>query len=301
MRKVFAVALGLATLGPSTHFAFAEDKCLDEWRICFQIVTRLRPDVSKEDYKGLVAECTTNENACKARTRGAKSKSSEGGKSSGAGGSKPKQVNGQSQRTANGGIIMVTPEGKEWVWNGKYNTVATYERNGVIGEYHSVMQGDPDARWRKVNGKNMQESDPRYMAEAEAAVKKKGPVTVRDHRTPQPAPTPPVSGASTNSGTATHGASAGQAPSTANARIHGNKHRRFIRARSSYWRQWRDRSPICRRRRDQQEARQIRAVAVAHNIGSVPARILAPGSLDQSDVQKLGTLKCAKLSSPHLR
>src|SRR5207244_1786289 len=98
--------------------------------------------------------------------------------------SKPKQVNGQSQRTASGGTIMVTPEGKEWVWNGKYNLVATYEHNGVIGEYHSVMQGDPDARWRKVNGKSMQESDPRYQAEADAAVKKQGRVTVHDHRTP---------------------------------------------------------------------------------------------------------------------
>jgi len=86
--------------------------------------------------------------------------------------SHPKQVNGQAQRTADGGTIMVTPEGKEWVWNGKYNTVATYERNGVIGEYHSVMQGDPDAPSRMVNGKMMKVSDPRYQAEADAAVAK---------------------------------------------------------------------------------------------------------------------------------
>ena len=140
---------------------------------------------------------------------------SGGGNGSGSGGSKPKQVNGQSQRTADGGVIMVTPEGKEWVWNGKYNTVATYEHNGVVGEYHSVMQGDPDARWRKVNGKNMQESDPRYTAEADAAVKKQGPVTVHDHRTPQPTSAPPASGTATKFGTA-KGAASGQALSTTN-------------------------------------------------------------------------------------
>jgi hypothetical protein len=88
-------------------------------------------------------------------------------------GSKPKQVNGQSQRTADGGTIMVTPEGKEWVWNGKYNMIASYEHDGKILEYRSVMQGDPDAPWRAVNGKNMQVSDPRYMAEADAAAAKK--------------------------------------------------------------------------------------------------------------------------------
>lgn len=86
-----------------------------------------------------------------------------GGSGSGSGGgSKPKQVNGQSQRTADGGTIMLTPEGKEWVWNGKYTTVVTINRVGYQ-ETISVMQGDPTVSLTKVvDGRRYNVADPAY-------------------------------------------------------------------------------------------------------------------------------------------
>ncbi len=82
------------------------------------------------------------------------------------GGSKPKPG---AHRTADGGIIMVTPEGKEWVWNGKYSPpVVTINRAGyqvVI----TVKQGDPDVtQMRYVNGQLYNIADPKY-ADAIAA------------------------------------------------------------------------------------------------------------------------------------
>jgi hypothetical protein len=91
--------------------------------------------------------------------------------SSGGGGSKP--LPGTS-RTASGGTLMVTPDGKQWVWNGKYNTVATLEtKDGHIAEYQLIMQGDPAVTSTHiVNGKRLNDADPNYMAEADAAAAK---------------------------------------------------------------------------------------------------------------------------------
>ena len=44
---------------------------------------------------------------------------------------------------------MVTPEGKEWVWNGKTTTVVLYSRsNSAV--YITVMQGDRTFRSGKL-------------------------------------------------------------------------------------------------------------------------------------------------------
>jgi len=80
-------------------------------------------------------------------------------------------VNGQSQRTADGSIIMVTPDGREWHWNGKYNTVIDFRNDlkvGTLTQSHAVMQGDPDAPSQKLNGKYIKVSDPGYQAALDA-------------------------------------------------------------------------------------------------------------------------------------
>jgi len=179
MRKSVIVTLVAASLGAFTQSASAKPNCATKWAECYRTAEQVRKDSGDKEAKRVEARCEDLVAICEITGKwgdlpgkfepGAGTKNSEGGKSTGGGGSKPKPG---AHRTADGGIIMVTPEGREWVWNGKYNLVARYERNGVIGEYHSVMQGDPDANWRKVNGKNIQESDPRYMAEADAAAAK---------------------------------------------------------------------------------------------------------------------------------
>ena len=85
----------------------------------------------------------------------------QGGGSAKGGGSRPKPG---AHRTADGGTIMVTPEGKEWVWNGKTTTVVLYSRsNSAV--YITVMQGDPDVSLRKVvNGRSYNVADPAYAA-----------------------------------------------------------------------------------------------------------------------------------------
>ncbi len=69
---------------------------------------------------------------------------------------------------------MVTPDGKEWSWNGRYNTVATMEtRDGYIAGYVLIMQGDPVVTSTHiVNGKRLNDADPNYMAEADAGLAK---------------------------------------------------------------------------------------------------------------------------------
>lgn len=86
--------------------------------------------------------------------------------------SKPKMVNGQVVKNANGDTIMVTKSGREWAWNGKYNTyVSPASKPGNIISY-SIPQGDPNAPYAKVDGKSIQVSSPQYPA-ALAAVQAK--------------------------------------------------------------------------------------------------------------------------------
>ena len=95
----------------------------------------------------------------------------QGGGNAKGGGSRPKPG---AHRTADGGTIMVTPEGKEWVWNGKTTTVVLDSRsNSAV--YITVMQGDPDVSLRKtVNGRSYNVADPAYAAAIAAEQAKAG-------------------------------------------------------------------------------------------------------------------------------
>jgi hypothetical protein len=69
---------------------------------------------------------------------------------------------------------MVTPEGKEWVWNGKTTTVVVFSRSNY-SESITVMQGDPDVSLRKVvNGRSYNVADPAYAAAVAAEQAKAG-------------------------------------------------------------------------------------------------------------------------------
>jgi hypothetical protein len=69
---------------------------------------------------------------------------------------------------------MVTPEGKEWVWNGKYTTVVLFSRANSA-EYITVKQGDPDVSLTKVvNGRRYNVADPAYAAAVAAEQAKAG-------------------------------------------------------------------------------------------------------------------------------
>ena len=218
MRKVFiAATLGLASLGSSIQPASAARNCLHDAGVCY------------EKLRGAGYNTLTTANVCWDRKvicerdnaaegyspNGTKVGESGGGGSgpggSGSGDSKPKPG---TPRTANGSTVMVTPKGREWVWNGKYNTVVDYA-NGYVVRSHSVMQGDPDAPMQKVDGKYIRQSDPGYEAAVDAE-KAKNNVVVHDHRTPQPKATPPASGTPTKFGAA-QGAASGQASSSATA------------------------------------------------------------------------------------
>jgi len=110
-----------------------------------------------------------------------------GGRPGGGGGSKPKQVNGQSQRTADGGTVMVTPEGKEWVWNGKYTSVVTINRAGYQ-ETINVMQGDPTVSLTKVvDGRRYNVADPKYAAAVAASLAKADAAKAREKAAAQQA------------------------------------------------------------------------------------------------------------------
>lgn len=208
MHKIRNALLGVATLGilTSAGLAFAESnqECEDVYHKCMQ--GRANPTEAYAEY------CQRKGQAC--YNKKAENQVHNGPFQPGRSSSKPKPG---AHRTVDGGTIMVTPEGQEWVWNGKYNTVIdpVPGKTGTITRSHSVLQGDPDAPIQKVGDKYISQGDPGYEAAVEAERVKKN-VVVHDHRTPQPKTPPPAAGKPTKFGTA-QGAASGQAASSAAA------------------------------------------------------------------------------------
>lgn len=222
MRQSVVIAIGLASLAAlaSVEVAFAEtreQRCENDFQRC------------KGNSRSVARDelCQAKANTCYQRIPKNQvhngpfqpGRSGDGGSGTpgGGGGSKPKPG---THRTADGGTVMVTPEGKEWIWNGKYTSVVRVSRPGYV-ETITVMQGDPDVSiYKTVDGKTYNVADPKYAA-AIAKQEKEKTVVVRDHRNDKPPP--PSTGGSTNGGTpsggtagggATHGAAPGSAPST---------------------------------------------------------------------------------------
>ena len=196
MRKALIIALGLASLGAFTQRATAEAvDCARQYDMC--ILDSPSPgDLTVRGCEYTLQQCT-NKNAkqgrniyglgdgyCPKVTNGTASGSEKCDSPYGrvghpplvvsegtGGGSRPKPG---AHRTADGGTIMVTPEGKEWVWNGKTTTVVLYSRsNSAV--YITVMQGDPDVSLRKtVNGRSYNVADPAYDAAIKAEQAKAG-------------------------------------------------------------------------------------------------------------------------------
>ena len=173
MRKVFVAALGLASLGNCLYVqsALAEKSC-DTKQIYSDCISKVsNPSSNYRNYCiAQVHKCSLSKPENQVHNgpfqpgRDAPPKGKDGDSKGGA--SKPKPG---APRTADGGTIMVTPEGQEWVWNGKYSPpVVTINREGyqvVI----TVKQGDPDVfQMRYVNGQLYNIADPKY-AEAIAA------------------------------------------------------------------------------------------------------------------------------------
>jgi hypothetical protein len=222
MRKSLVVVLGVAGLYISAQAAFAEQKqCERDFDKCLA-----QANDSKDDER-----CFKTRDTCVAKTPFKPGRSDKypvtdkdgnpvdinGNRPPAGGGSRGSKPKPGAHRTVDGSIIMVTPEGKEWLWNGKYNTVIDVRKDltvGTLTQSHSVMQGDPDAPVQLVNGHPIRVSDPRYQAERDAEAAKKK-VVVHDHRHPQPAPPPPAAGKPTKFSTG-QGAASGQAPSTTN-------------------------------------------------------------------------------------
>jgi hypothetical protein len=183
MRKSLIIAFGLALLCPlasmrptlATNYNVPK-ACMADYRNCLH-------DVSDESFcvdyltscnefnreRGFrdPSDSSSNDNG----DRPKKKDGDQGGGSAKGGGSRPKPG---AHRTADGGTIMVTPEGKEWVWNGKTTTVVLYSRsNSAV--YITVMQGDPDVSLRKVvNGRSYNVADPAYAAAIAAEQAKAG-------------------------------------------------------------------------------------------------------------------------------
>lgn len=225
MRKFVVIALGLAGIGASSQLAVAVQNCESQWQKCLDLAAEVRKLAGEAEGEKADVRCDHNINVCRATGKWANlpgkmppepqrdiSNTADGVGigfiTGGGGGSKPKPG---AHRTADGGIIMVTPEGKEWIWNGKYTTVQTVSHPGHQ-EYITVMQGDPNVTLTKVvNGRRYNVADPAYAA-AIAAEQAKNSVVVHDHRTNKP---PATSSGTTNNGGATHGTASGSAPSAA--------------------------------------------------------------------------------------
>ena len=209
MHKVLVIVIGLAGLGAFVQPALAARNCLQDAGVCYEKLINAGHKLTVS-----IDVCWSRKQACE-RDNAGEGYSPNGTKiSSEGGGSKPKEVDGKTQRTADGGTVMVTPKGKEWAWNGKYNTVVDYA-SGYVIRSHSVMQGDPDAPMQKVDGHWIRQSDPGYQAAIDAEIAKKK-VVVHDHRTPKPPTTTPTSAPPTKFGTA-QGAASGQTASTTNS------------------------------------------------------------------------------------
>src|SRR5712691_6343119 len=164
MRKVLIIALGLASLGALTQSAFAARNCSQESSDCW----------TKMGDAGYSVEVKAN--VCSSRAAMCRSENEKQGynysgekiASGGAGGSRPKPG---TYRSADGGTVMVTPEGKEWVWNGKYTYVMTTNTGYPV--QIRVMQGDPDVMLVKtVDGVKYNVASPKY-ADAVAKVEEK--------------------------------------------------------------------------------------------------------------------------------
>ena len=223
MRQSVVIAIGLASLAAlaSVEVAFAEtreQRCENDFQRC------------KGNSKSVARDelCRTKANTCYQRIPKNQvhngpfqpGRSGDGGSGTpgGGGGSKPKPG---AHRTADGGTVMVTPEGKEWIWNGKYTSVVRISRPGYV-ETITVMQGDPDVSiYKTVDGKTYNVADPKYAQAIAAKQEREKTVVVRDHRNDKP---PSTAGATANggapsgggtSGGTTHGAAPGSAPSTA--------------------------------------------------------------------------------------
>ena len=234
MRKFLVISLGLASIFALAAVAFAKPRdCQAEQKQCWR---NAGVDKNKTfDCEQKYLSCKESANASpfqpgRSSTPGKPSRETgdtrhcpdntcppSGG---GGGGSKPKKVNGQSQKTADGGTVMVTPEGKEWIWNGKYTSFVRVSRPGYV-ETITVMQGDPDVSiYKTVDGKTYNVADPKYAQAIAAKQEREKNVVVRDHRNDKP---PSTGGGTANggspsgggtSGGATHGAALGSAPST---------------------------------------------------------------------------------------
>jgi hypothetical protein len=176
MRKVFVVALSLASIGTFTHFAFAEPiDCAQDYSNCMGASFNggnTPNSVTFSNGRGMRI-CSGEKLACVKRN------AREGydpfgrpftpsllqvpGNAGGRGGSRP--VGGTLRTDGdNAGTLMVTPDGRKWVWNGKTVTVAVVSKPGYT-QTITVMQGDPAITMRAtVNGVSYNVADPKYAA-----------------------------------------------------------------------------------------------------------------------------------------
>jgi len=167
MRNAFIIALGVASIGVINQFAAAEPLGITGPSDCGGAYMRCTAKGGTTVYIDL---CIAAADVCTERNRklgydmdGVSMVGGNAGAKDGAkgGGSRPKPG---AHRTADGGTIMVTPEGKEWVWNGKTTTVVLFSRSNSA-EYITVKQGDPDVSLTKVvNGRRYNVADPAYAA-----------------------------------------------------------------------------------------------------------------------------------------
>jgi hypothetical protein len=156
MRKSFIIALGLASVGALTQSAFAARNCSQESSDCW---TKMGDAGYQVEVKANV--CSSRAAMCR-RENEQQGYNYSGEKivTGGGGSSRPKPG---TYRTADGGTLMVTPEGKEWVWNGKYNEVVTTNTGYPV--VINVKQGDPDVMLKKwADGRQYNVADPAYGA-----------------------------------------------------------------------------------------------------------------------------------------
>jgi hypothetical protein len=176
MRKVFVIALGLAGLGAfvTVQSAFAQPDCEGVFNACMSKGTGTHSSAYHDYCTGKAQECYKRQPINQVKNgpfqpgRSGSGSGNGSGKGSG-GGSKPKPG---AHRTADGGTIMVTPQGREWVWNGQTTTVSVVSKPGYK-ETITVMQGDPTVTMRAtVNGVSYNVADPKYPAAIAAEQKR---------------------------------------------------------------------------------------------------------------------------------
>jgi len=183
MRKALIITLGLASFGTLVSLQLALAEKYDAPKRCHEMVQECTPGPDpKNGYF-----CDQIKIACEIYNAehnysDPSDPDTPGSKITGGVVTNPRPGGGGSRRiggtlkTADGRTVipMMTPEGKEWFWNGEYTTVVLYSRSHSA-VYITVMQGDPDVTLTKVvNGRSYNVADPAYAAAIKAEQAKAG-------------------------------------------------------------------------------------------------------------------------------